>query len=193
MATAAYLEFERQLNSQGREYGQGFLESHFAGMTSEEKYLAAKALEAKAIRGDPVAINGVALMEPELAQPILLKVYNECRGYSSGSCEAAFALFQLIKDKKYFDYLVIGAKQGSPNIVWQCVHLLSQITNDDFASDLGNLWRYIVLENEDTVLRHIAAKRLLGEGDIVSESSRPTILNLISDDVDVRKSALSEL
>ena len=101
--TKAFEKFLEQSHKQGREYGDGFAPSHFAGLTPDEEHQVLDLLMQRARLGDGVAINGLAQLGTNRAHEELLILAEHLRAPSIGHVAVCEALFQMTGASEWQD------------------------------------------------------------------------------------------
>jgi len=193
--TRAFDRFMKQASSQGREYGDGFNSSHFEGLTESELAKAILILEEKAVNGDTIAINAVRLIGRRDAEAILEKVLSGVLSRKAVN-QACFEAYKITKHRNYLDRIFESIDSCSGQDKWHCVQLLCSIEyGPALYGEFRKFFEKIVLDEQDEILRHSAARKILLEAGVLdgTPAHREKIRQLINERREVRERALLDL
>jgi len=192
--TEAFNRFMKQATSQGREYGDGFNTSHFEGLTQAELEKAFMILEERAIDGDTIAINAVRYIDKGVAIGILEKVLGSSDILNvKAKNQVNLEAFHLTRKSRFLSNMIDNLKSCSEHEKWHCIQSLCSIEYGQiWHKDARSVFDRLVLDEEDEVLRHSLAKKILLEEGVIEGTSdyMEKIAQLVSSERDVRQKAL---
>jgi hypothetical protein len=195
--TEAFSWFIKQASSQGREYGDGFNSSHFKDLTAAELEQAFLMLRERALDGDTIAIDSMRFFDKKDALNVLDMVLNKASKLSQKALnQAAYEAYKITGNIKYLMDMVGHLNSMSAQERWHCIQLLCSIEyGKDWVGGARSVFEAIVLDEQDDVLRHSAAKRILLESGVIEGTLvyKDKISRLINSDRNVRESVLSGL
>jgi len=195
--TEAFNMFMNQAASQGREYGDGFNSSHFDGLTQSELTKVLRIIEERALDGDAIAINATSFININDAVSIIEKVLRKSGSLGRKSInQASLEAYKITRQRKYLDNMFDHLGLCSEQERWHCIQLLCSIEyGNEWFEEAKAVFEKIVLDEQDEVLRHSAAKKIILESGIPEGTTiyQEKIKQLINQERKVREKALSDL
>jgi hypothetical protein len=195
--TEAFNRFMSQAGSQGREYGDGFNSSHFDGLTQSELTNVLRILEERALDGDTIAINATSFINLNDALSILEKVLSKSGSLGRKAInQASLEAYKITRQRKYLDNMFDSLDLCSEQEKWHCIQMLCSIEyGSEWFEEVKAVFEKVVLDEQDEVLRHLAAKKILLESGISEGTTiyQEKIKQLINEERKVREKALSDL
>jgi hypothetical protein len=196
MASDGFDRFLKQLNSSGREKGEGFDASHFEGFSDDERNKAAQLLRDALFNGDNTAAHGLVLLDRGTARPILDEALRKFSGDDWYSLRVVKELWKLTGEIRYQDLMISVLDQ--PDEILRQRALVGLQDTPHNARLMAALER-IVLNDPIKTLRFLAANQLLYGLGLIKDSldiEHPYIQStreLSDNQRDVREKALAEL
>lgn len=175
-ASPAFERFLTQLHATGREKLDGFDQSHFRGLTSDERADARRRLTAATFGGDVMAALGLAMLDGIEAVPSLRDALPV--GYNAPTTARAMmlgALWRLTHDPAYADQLaaLAGDLSGPPDSLRLSAVVrrtaLVQLENSRVTPTVIQVLRRAIRDDPDQTVRSIAAGELLYNAGIISD------------------------
>jgi hypothetical protein len=196
MGTATFNHFLRQLNAQGREKLDGFDNSHFRGLSSDERLEVARLLREALLRGDSTAAAGLVLLNREEARQPLEEALQKMKGDPWVSIAIAEQLWDLTRESRYQD-IMIATLEDPSEVLRQ--RALVGLKNTPHNERLMAALELLVINDRDGTIRFLAASNLLyGLGLIrdIYDTDHPykqIVRDLHGESKEIREKTLAEL
>ncbi|EJL8268208.1 hypothetical protein [Vibrio cholerae] len=186
----------KQANTEGTDYGDGFNASHFVGLTLSELGQAMLILEKRALSGDTVAINAVKFLGNDNAISILSLVLEKVDIIAMRSInQAAIEMYEITKNQEFLKRILDNLPKCSKQEKFHGVQLLCSVEYGDMFDIVKHTLNELVLTDNDEVIRHSAAKKILLESGIQRNTQlyKDLIGKLTNNDRQIRLNALDSL
>jgi hypothetical protein len=197
MTTAAFQGFLEQFNSKGRSHGEGYVGSHFDGLSEVERAQVEEMLMGAALNGDATAVSGLRLLGGERALDALSKVAQAAGPRSIAGIQAIAALLASRRSSTDLGVLLDTIVTGDQSVSWIALQTFpgsAAFGAEDRAAIVAALSKYIVAE-PDIIRRNVAAKKLLRVLDVHESDPeyKDHVRQLSNDSRKVRKILLDKL
>ena len=192
MSSASFENFQRQLHSTGRSHGEGYSSTYFVGMSEEEQSKAVALLRHAALGGDATAIDGLRYLVNAQTTEALREVVSRSVVDVMTVKEAA-ALYERNGDEYMVGLILNGVGSSDRFVSWHSLQSLpdNELDSPGMTKKASEVLSSFVLQEDDLVRRHMAAKKLLKFLGLSNDPRhREIVLGLANESLQIRRSTL---
>ena len=192
MSSASFENFQRQLHSTGRSHGEGYSSTYFVGMSEEEQSKAVALLRHAALGGDATAIDGLRYLVNAQTTEALREVVSRSV-VDVMTVKAAAALYERNGDEYMVGLILNGVGSNARFVSWHSLQSLpdNELDSPGMTKKASEVLSSFVLQEDDLVRRHMAAKKLLKFLGLSNDPRhREIVLGLANESLQIRRSTL---
>ena len=192
MSSASFENFQRQLHSTGRSHGEGYSSTYFVGMSEEEQSKAVALLRQAALGGDATAIDGLRYLVNAQTTEALREVVSRSV-VDVMTIKAAAALYERNGDEYMVGLILNGVGSSDRFVSWHSLQSLpdNELDSPGMTKKASEVLSSFVLQEDDLVRRHMAAKKLLKFLGLSNDPRhREIVLGLANESLQIRRSTL---
>lgn len=192
MSSASFENFQRQLHSPGRSHGEGYSSTYFVGMSEEEQSKAVALLRHAALGGDATAIDGLRYLVNAQTTEALREVVSRSV-VDVMTVKAAAALYERNGDEYMVGLILNGVGSNDRFVSWHSLQSLpdNELDSPGMTKKASEVLSSFVLQEDDLVRRHMAAKKLLKFLGLSNDPRhREIVLGLANESLQIRRSTL---
>ena len=192
MSSASFENFQRQLHSTGRSHGEGYSSTYFVGMSEEEQSKAVALLRHAALGGDATAIDGLRYLVNAQTTEALREVVSRSV-VDVMTAKAAAALYERNGDEYMVGLILNGVGSNDRFVSWHSLQSLpdNELDSPGMTKKASEVLSSFVLQEDDLVRRHMAAKKLLKFLGLSNDPRhREIVLGLANESLQIRRSTL---
>ena len=192
MSSASFENFQRQLHSTGRSHGEGYSSTYFVGMSEEEQSKAVALLRQAALGGDATAIDGLRYLVNAQTTEALREVVSRSV-VDVMTVKAAAALYERNGDEYMVGLILNGVGSSDRFVSWHSLQSLpdNELDSPGMTKKASEVLSSFVLQEDDLVRRHMAAKKLLKFLGLSNDPRhREIVLGLANESLQIRRSTL---
>lgn len=158
--TDAFRKFLIHYNSHGRDYGDGYAQSCFTGLSEEEiDQVTIKLLE-RAKKGDSIAIDGMGKIIPLNKSAIveLEKIIQSVELETTAHIELGFVLWKATGDQQWQDEIIKSLKSSNVDVKKRAVVNLVLLANTQPSEELKKVFINELLNSTNSLIKSECAE-----------------------------------